>query len=352
MKKRILVAPLNWGLGHAARCIPIINELINYGFEPVIASDGVALNLLQKEFPKLSTIELPSYDITYAKKGKYFKLKLLKDSPKLIKAIQAEKKAIKGIVELQDIIGIISDNRLGVYNKKVPSVFITHQLNVLTGNTTWFSTKVHRKIIKKFDACWVPDVKGKPNLSGELGHPDVFDIPTEYLGPLSRFEKRQKETVNDIMVLISGPEPQRTLLEKKLFTTLKHYKKGKVIFVKGLMEPEQTIQVIDNMIIYNFMTSSLLEKTINESELVISRSGYTTVMDLAKLNKKAFFIPTPGQFEQEYLAKRFTKLNLVPSCKQDDFNLDMLEGINNYEGLKAFNFNVDFDNLFDLFKRE
>lgn len=351
MKRRILVAPLNWGLGHATRSIPIIKALIENHFEPVIASDGVALTLLQKEFPKLSTIELPSYDITYSKKGKHFKLKLLKDSPKLIKAIKAEKKATKEIVNTHDISGIISDNRLGVYNKEVPSVFITHQLNVLSGNTTWFSTKIHEKFIKKFDACWVPDIKESPNLSGKLGHSSTLNIPTFYLGPLSRFEKKRQNIVNDIMVIISGPEPQRTLLEKLLFNVLKSYE-GKIVFVKGIMEQEQSIQIIGNMTIYNFMTSNLLEKTINESNLVISRSGYTTIMDLAKLNKNAFFIPTPGQFEQEYLAKRLTKLNMAPSCKQDDFNLEKLDEVHTYKGLRSFDFEPDFKTLFSLFKRE
>tara|TARA_R110002049_G_scaffold303397_1_gene497680 strand:- start:2381 stop:3436 length:1056 start_codon:yes stop_codon:yes gene_type:complete len=349
MKKQILVAPLNWGLGHATRSIPIINALIAHGYQPVIASDGVALKLLQKELPGISTIELPAYNVTYAKKGKLFKLKLLKDSPKLIKAIKAEKEATKQIVEMQNISGIISDNRLGVYSKKVPSVFITHQLNVLSGNTSWLSTKMHQKIIKKFDACWVPDVENEPNLSGKLGHPDSFDLPTKYLGPLSRFENKNTKTVNDIMVLLSGPEPQRTLLEEKLLTELMPFQ-GKVVFVKGVMEREQTIRVLGNMTIYNFMTSGLLEKTINESALIISRSGYTTVMDLAKLNKKAFFIPTPGQFEQEYLAKRLTKLGLVPSCDQDDFSLKKLEDIESFIGLKAFGFEVDYKNLFSLFE--
>lgn len=351
MKKRILVAPLNWGLGHATRCIPIIKALIAHNFMPVIASDGIALKLLQKEFPSLSTIELPSYNVTYAKKGKHFKLKLLKDSPKLIKAIKAEKEAIKQIVEMQNIAGIISDNRLGVYSKKVPSIFITHQLNVLSGNTTWLSTKMHSKIIQKFDVCWVPDIKNEPNLSGKLGHPETFEIPTEYIGPLSRFEKKQQNSINSLMVLLSGPEPQRTLLEEKLLAELKNYK-GKIVFVKGIMEQEQTIQVIGNMTIYNFMTSELLEKTINESAIIISRSGYTTVMDLAKLNKKAFFIPTPGQFEQEYLAERFTKTGLVPSCDQDEFTLEILNKVDDFEGLKAFDFEADFKSLFSLFESE
>ncbi|MGB5417793.1 glycosyltransferase [Algibacter sp.] len=348
MKKRILVAPLNWGLGHAARCIPIINALIAEGFVPVIASDGVALALLRKEFPNLSSIELPSYDIKYAKNGKLFKLKLLKESPKLIKAIKAEKKAIKSILENSNIAGIISDNRLGVRSNKVPSVFITHQLNVLSGNTTWLSTKMHQNIIKKFDVCWVPDAEGEINLSGKLGHVKKFDKPIKYIGPLSRLTKIKTEIKNDLMVLLSGPEPQRTLLEEKLLSELRNFS-GKVAFVKGVMEKEQTIQVKGDMTIYNFMTTGLLEKTINESALILSRSGYTTVMDLAKLNKKAFFIPTPGQFEQEYLAKRLTNMNLVPSCNQKDFTLNKLENIKAFEGLKSFDVEVNYKDLFSLF---
>jgi uncharacterized protein (TIGR00661 family) len=349
--KRILVAPLNWGLGHAARCIPIINALIAHGFEPVIASDGLVLTFLQKEFPELFMIELPAYNVTYAKNARHFKLKLLKDSPKLINAINSEKKATEQIIERHDIQGIISDNRLGVYSKKIPSVFITHQLNVLSGNTTWLSTKMHQKFIKKFDICWVPDLKDEPNLSGKLGHAPAFEVATEYIGPLSRFELKPTDTKNHLMVLLSGPEPQRSLLEEKLFKVLKNYPK-KVIFVKGVMANQQTIQIINNLTVYNFMTSNLLEKYILESDIIISRSGYTTVMDLAKLNKKAFFIPTPGQYEQEYLAKRLTELGLVPSCSQDTFTIDKIETIDAFKGLHAFDFELDYEKLFSLFKRE
>ena len=348
MKKRILVAPLNWGLGHATRCIPIINALLKENFVPVIASDGSALTLLRKEFPNLSSIELPSYNVTYAKNGKLFKLKLLKDSPKLLNAIKEEKKAISIILERNDIAGIISDNRLGVRNKKVPSVFITHQLHVLSGSTSWLSTKVHQKFIKKFDMCWVPDVGEEPNLSGKLGHTKSFDIPTEYIGPLSRFKADNPVIKNNLMVLLSGPEPQRSLLEDKLLLELKHYP-GKIVFVQGIMEQEQNIKDLGNMSIYNFMTSELLEKTINESALIISRSGYTTIMDLAKLNKKAFFIPTPGQFEQEYLAKRLSEMGIVPSCNQDDFTLKKLNEVPSYKGLSAFDFEPNYKELFSLF---
>lgn len=347
-KKRILVAPLNWGLGHATRSIPIIKALIERDFEPVLASDGIALSLLKKEFPFLEAIELPSYNITYPKKGKFFKLNLLKGSPKMLKAIEAEKKALKSIIETYKIDGVISDNRLGMYTKKVPCVFITHQLQVLSGKTTWLSTKLHQKIIKRFNECWVPDHPGKPNLSGKLGHVSIDEIPIKYIGPLSRFEKVESKIKYNLMVLLSGPEPQRTMLEAKLLKELKDFK-GSLLFVKGCIENEMKRTEVDNMVIYNFMTSELLEEALNESEYVLSRSGYTTILDLAKLNKKAFFIPTPGQFEQEYLAKRLTEQGMVPSCSQDDFTIDKLENLDNYKGFESYEYEVNFKKLFSLF---
>ena len=351
MRKRILVAPLNWGLGHATRCIPIINELIVHDFEPVIASDGIALSLLQKEFPGLITVELPAYNITYAKKGRHLPLKLIKDSPKLIKAIKNEKKETKRIVNEFGIEGIISDNRFGVYKKHIPNVFITHQLNVLSGITTWLSSKIHQEVIKKYDVCWVPDTNLKHNLSGKLGRVNTLKLPVRYIGPLSRFEEKVGHIINDFLVVLSGPEPQRTMLEEILVKEMKKVE-GQVVVVRGVMEHEQKVERDGNLIVYNFMTSELLEKTISISDVVISRSGYTTIMDLAKLNKEAFFIPTPGQFEQEYLAKRLRKKKIVPSCSQDEFTIDKLKEINTYKGLKSVNFNADFKSLFSLFESE
>ena len=349
LKKRILVAPLNWGLGHATRSIPIIRALIEHGFQPVLASDGIALSLLKKEFPKLEAIELPSYNISYAKKGQFFKLNLLKGFPKTLKAIKAEKKALKSIIETYRIDGVISDNRLGIHSKKVPSVFITHQLQVLSGNTTWLSTKLHQRIINYFDECWVPDNEGTPNLSGDLGHVKTHNIPTKYIGPLSRFKKLDTKIKYNIMVLLSGPEPQRAMLEEKLMKSFEGYD-GALLFIKGTVEDEQKRTKKGNMIIYNFMTSKQLDKALNESELIVSRSGYTTIMDLAKLNKKAFFIPTPGQYEQVYLAKRLDEQRIVPSCQQDDFTLESLNKIHNYKGLSSFDNNMDFKELFGLFQ--
>jgi uncharacterized protein (TIGR00661 family) len=346
--KKIIVAPLNWGLGHATRCIPIIQGLLDNGFEPIIASDGIALELLKKEFPKLISFELPSYNIQYAEKGKNFKWKMIAQLPKIIANIKKERRKINKILKAYQYDGIISDNRLGVYSKDVPSIFITHQLNVLTGSTSWLTTKIHKKYILKFNECWVPDVEFGDNLSGKLGHPKEKIKNVKYIGALSRFEKKELPVKYDLMVLLSGPEPQRTFLENKIITELENYPK-KVIFIKGIIEKNQIKQEKENITFYNFMNSSELETTFNESNHILCRSGYTTVMDLAKLNKKAFFIPTPGQYEQEYLAKKFEKEGIIPMYKQDEFTIEKLTKIDTYKGFSNSKINLNWPELFDLF---
>ncbi len=351
MEKNILVAPLNWGLGHATRCIPIINALEENGFTPILASDGDALAILRKEFPHLQSLELPSYEIEYAKDGADFKWKMLKNMPTMMEAILEEKKTVKRWVKEYNLCGIISDNRLGVFSKKVYSVFVTHQLNVLTGNTTWISSKLHQHIIKKFDECWVPDYEDDPNLTGKLGHLKKPLDHIKYIGPLSRLEKKAAPMQYDLMVLLSGPEPQRSILELRLRDTIDEYQ-GNVIFICGKMALQQSKIQIENVTFYNFMTRDQIEQAFNESKMVLCRSGYTTIMDLAKLNKKAFFIPTPGQYEQEYLAKRLKKNGLFPYCKQEDFSFDKLLETDLYKIATLKNESIHWKNLFCLFERK
>lgn len=348
--KTILIAPLNWGLGHATRCIPIIKALQENNYIPIIASDGVALDLLKKEFPYIKFLELPSYEIEYSKNGKNFKWKLLKNCPKMIEAIWYEKKKVKKWIKKYSIDGVISDNRLGVFSQKVPSIFITHQLNVMTGNTTWITSKLHQHIIKKYKECWIPDLEGTPNLTGKLGHIKKADFKTKYIGPLSRLQKREIPKKYDLMVILSGPEPQRSLLEDKLKTEVLKYN-GKVVFIKGIIEKEQIKEQINDVTYYNFMNTRQLEQTFNESEKVLCRSGYTTIMDLVKLDKKAFFIPTPGQYEQEYLAKKLKKEGLVPYAEQNDFRIENLEEIESYKGLPRLDTALDWKTLFQVFEK-
>lgn len=347
--KTILIAPLNWGLGHATRCIPIIKALQQNNYIPIIASDGIALALLRKEFPYLKFLELPSYEIEYAKNGKNFKWKLLKNCPKMLGAIRNEKKLVKKWITEYGIDGLISDNRLGIFDKNIPSVFITHQLRVMTGNTTWLTSRLHQNIIKKYSECWVPDIETSPNLAGELSHIKNHSFKLNYLGPLSRMHKKDVPKKYDLMVIISGPEPQRGILEEKLKIELQLYE-GNVIFIKGIVEKNQTKEQIGNICYYNFMNSRQLEQTFNESEIVLCRSGYTTIMDLAKLGKKAFFIPTPGQYEQMYLARKLKEEGLVPYADQDSFIIENLSELKLYDGLHSSDHTVNWERLFSVFQ--
>jgi uncharacterized protein (TIGR00661 family) len=346
-----LVAPLNWGLGHATRCIPIIRALLAQNFDVLLASDGAALLLLQKEFPNLESIEMPSYNITYPKKGGFFKLKMLLKLPHFQQTIAAEKKCIKKIIAERELHGIISDNRFGVRNAAIPSIFITHQLNVLTGSTSYFSSKVHQRIIRKFDACWVPDVADLVmNLSGKMGRLKKNTFPVEYIGILSRMKKIELPKTIDILLLLSGPEPQRSLFEEKLKSIFKESEKS-IVMVRGIVEDVQKWEDFGNIKTVNFLQTEALEKMINQSEIIVARTGYTTIMDLTILEKKAFFVPTPGQYEQEYLAKRLNYLGIVPSCKQKEFKLEKLNQVLVYKGLKKLSHPpINFTELFSPFE--
>lgn len=337
-------------MGHATRCIPIIKALISANFEPVLASDGDALLLLQKEFPFLKSYTLPSYNIKYTKISKYLKLKLLLSVPSIISAVKKERKVIAQLIEKKYIIGIISDNRFGVYSTEIPSVYLTHQLNVLSGITTFFTSKIHQSIIQKFDECWIPDSFSEENLSGELGHLKNNNFNLKYIGILSRFNAENIEKKYDLLVLLSGVEPQRTLLENKLLTELKNYN-GNVIFVRGKLSNASKLNASKNIKVINYLLSDELETIINESELVVARSGYSTIMDLAVLSKKAFFIPTTGQNEQEYLAKFLQKKNITPFCNQEDFRLEKLKVIESYKGFSNYKIEIDLT-LFKLFERK
>ena len=352
-RKRILVAALNWGLGHATRCIPIIKQLHQHEYEPVIASDGPALEILKKEFPHFIHLELPSYNIQYSRNGASFKWKMMMNSPRIINAIAAEKKLTEEIVRKYQIQGIISDNRLGVRSKKLKkNVFLTHQLNVLSGNTSFLSSYLHQNYIRKFDQCWVPDFEGETNLSGMLGHLSKKPGNVKYMGVISRFKKQDSDLIYDFLILLSGPEPQRSLLESKLLLEFERTPQ-KILFVRGVLDDKPTnISPNPNINIKNYMFGKALEEAINCSRYVVSRSGYTTLMDLSKLNKKAFFIPTPGQSEQEYLAERLQEQGISPYCNQNEFELAKLEELDNYKGLRDLGNGTAYGDLFAFFEGE
>ena len=343
------MAPLNWGLGHATRCIPIIKALQEHGFVPILAGDGNSLNLLRKEFPLLSYYELPSTSVEYTKHKSLLKYKLLAQAPKFLKAMALEKERIQEIHQAEILSGIISDNRFGVRSKDVPSMYITHQLKVLSGKTSFLSTTLHQQLIMKFNQCWVPDYRSD-GLAGELSKPKDRVESIKYIGPLSRFKRNPLEKKWDIVAVLSGPEPQRSLLEEKVLNNLALFS-GKSIIIQGLMNDKQTQRQIGNTTITNFMLHKELRDTIEAGKLILSRSGYSSIMDLEALEARAFFIPTPGQYEQEYLAAHLQELGIANYSNQNTFNLDKLEKVNDYTGFKhKKTSNKDFyKSLFDVF---
>ena len=350
-KKRVLVAPLDWGIGHATRCIPIIDALIEKNFEVIIAADKKPLALLKIEFPRLNTITIKGYNVRYSK-FLPLSISILLQIPKLILAIKKEKKVLEKIIKSHKIDGVISDNRFGLYTKKVPCIFITHQLQIRSPILQTIIQKINYKFISKFKECWIIDDKSI-NLAGSLSKPKLLPQKSKYIGNLSRFKKIKSIKKYKLIAIVSGPEPQRTIFENKLIKVMQKSKE-KMLIVLGKPEIHET-KKINNLTIKSFLNSNELNIAIQSSDLVISRSGYSTIMDLHKLEKKAVFVPTPGQTEQEFLANYLKQKKICYSIHQNDIDLDKIfKKSEEYSGFlnSKKNNKIKWEDLFSLFQNK
>ncbi len=324
---KILISPLDWGLGHATRCIPIIESLLQQNKKVLVAGDGPGMNIIQSAFPQLIYLPLQGYNISYSKSARGFFIKMLFQLPKITKAILREKKWLKKTIQQYQIDTVISDNRLGFCNNKVYSVFITHQLGIKTGSVFFDKLVQHINyfFINQFDECWVPDYKEENNLAGELSHPKKMpDIPTVYIGFLSRFEKKTTAIQYKWAIVLSGPEPQRTMFEDMIVQQLKSCKDA-VLLVRGLPASSiNTFSLPKNITVYNHLDKEDLNECMQQAMGVIARSGYSTVMDLITIQQKAVLVPTPGQTEQEYLANYLSEKKIFKTISQKDFHLEAL----------------------------
>ena len=321
LKKTVLIAPLDWGLGHAARCVPIIKELQKYPIRIVIAGDGTVESLLKQEFPQLEFVPLPGYKIKYSKNKRWFLLKLLIQFPGVLYSLLREHRWLNKVKQELHLSAVISDNRFWLFNRSIVSIYITHQLSVKTGNklSDKIATQIHSNISKNYTQRWIPDFGIKKNLAGDLSRTVKLRQSDCFLGCLSRFEKKSSlETNIDLLVILSGPEPQRTIFEDLLLNQLSEFS-GSVLFVRGL--PGQAALPPANVTVLNHLPSVGLNEVIERSEMIISRSGYTTIMDLVKLGKKAILVPTPGQTEQEYLADHLLQQKMFLTMPQEKFYL-------------------------------
>ena len=321
-RRKVLVAPLDWGLGHTTRCIPVIRELLKTGFEVVIAAEGKGQTLLEAEFPSLAFITLKGYAIQYSKTRIGLFSKILLQIPKIMAIIRYEHNWLDEIIDRHGIDIVISDNRYGLHSKRIPSLFITHQLQIQTPVFSNLLRRLNYRYINRFTECWVPDSKNVPGLAGKLSHPGKLpSIPVKYIGVLSRFEYVKEEHIEKkLLVILSGPEPQRTLLEKKVLPQLGGLP-FQITLIRGLPGASKTIETPPHVRAINHLAANELGKEIREAFLIIARSGYSTIMDLVKMRKKSILIPTPGQTEQEYLAKHLSEKGIACSMQQKDLNL-------------------------------
>lgn len=325
----VLIAPLNWGLGHATRCVPIINCLLRKKIPVLIASDGAALDLLKKEFPQITTFSLPGYNVEYPYDN--MAVNMLLQFTKIQRAISKEHKVISKLVTIHNIDIIISDNRFGCYSAQTYNVFMTHQLNIMAPFA--FAEKViawwNKKMLNRFDLCWVPDFENAPGLAGKLSHPSPI-TSVRYLGPLSRMQRLKLEKRYDAIAVLSGPEPQRTKLERLILQQAVDLPYN-FLLVRGKITDQSKLRIEGNVSIIDHLKGEELAVAIAASEIVIARSGYTTIMDLIALEKKAILIPTPGQTEQVYLGELFSEQNRF--LVQQQINLDLEKALDEVKSL-------------------
>ncbi len=318
---KVLIAPLDWGIGHAARCVPIIKEQLKLGNEVILASNGRSAAFLRSYFPSLLLrTDIPDYNITYPSSGNMV-WHFAKDAQRILSVIKAEGKWLDNFIDEENITHVISDNRYGLSSKRIHSAFITHQLNIRGAGIAqpllrfWL-----KKYISRFDECLVPDYEGEESLSGSLSHGYSYLNNVRYIGPQSRFSTTSfgNNFRFDYLAIISGPEPQRSLLHRYLLQALKELKKPAAMLCglpDGMNEKQD-----ENVLLISHANDERFVQLVNDSKHIICRSGYSTLMDLHALNRKALLIPTPGQTEQEYLAQRFKDRFGFGVLKQRDIN--------------------------------
>ena len=340
-KKNILVCPLDWGLGHATRCVPIIQKLTNSGANVIIGADGRPLALLKKEFPTLQFINFPGYKINYPANGS-MTIKMLFLSPRILIGIKKEHKLVEEIIKEYDIDALISDNRYGLWSKSIKCIFITHQISIQTPN--WLKLfkkrifKLNKHYIDRFTECWIPDFKKGLNLSGRLTDNYSLFNNIFFIGPLSRFKNnnivKSEANIYDILFIISGPEPQRTIFEDIVLEQAIINNSLKIIIVRGITESDEVKQVSENITMINNLGTNELMDMILSSSLIICRPGYSSIMDMVTLSKNAIFVPTPGQTEQIYLAYHLKKKSAFYYVNQINFNISFaIENSKYYQGM-------------------
>jgi UDP-N-acetylglucosamine transferase subunit ALG13 len=344
-KLNIVICPLEWGLGHAARMIPIAKRLNEMNHNVLVAAGEEHLNLFREELPGLTLIPFPGFSPGYSQYLPQY-LTLLFQAPLLIFHIMREHYRLKSLINEYSIDIVISDNRFGLWNKNVRTAYVTHMPLIPFPKPFKFleftGIFLHRLIIRKYSICFIPDLPGDINLTGRLSHGIKLPENVRYIGILSRFtgapatSSGVNDSFNHNTVILSGPEPQRRIFKEKVLNLLKD-EKTTTFFLVGKPGKGSTLKREGNFTFCSHLLAADMKKMIATSEKIIARAGYSTIMDLVSMNRSAFLVPTPGQTEQEYLAGYLSSKGWFSSLPQrelkerlpnDMISIEFPEGIN------------------------
>lgn len=324
--KKILVAPLDWGLGHTTRCLPLIDLLLQEGHEVLLAAEGVSARILQEQFPQLPLIPIKGYRIQYSHNARYFMPKILSQVPKILSRIRYEQQWLRRQQHIHHFDAVISDNRYGLYHPSCHTTIMTHQVQIMSGRgarADRMLLSLHRKMLERFEECWIVD-REQDGLSGALGHPERIPQNAHYIGTLSQLMRQPALPIEEAhcLVLLSGPEPMRSQLEAILWAQCCALPQYRFIFIAGNPQAAKEHKACPPHITYHsYLGGAALFEAIAAARVVICRSGYSTLMDLDWLQKPAVLIPTPGQTEQEYLARYWSDKGKAIYSPQQEIQL-------------------------------
>ena len=325
----ILICPLEWGLGHAARMIPLARKLRERNCNVFIGAGEKHLALFRAEMTDVTFIDFPGFSPGYSRVMPQY-LSMLFKTPLLLYHIIREHKRLRRLIREYKIDIIISDNRFGLWNNDIISVYVTHMPRIPLP-FPWkalerIGVSLHRWIIKRYDYCMIPDLPGDLNLSGKLSHDLKLPENVRYTGIISRFgiigKVTEKSGYRHNTIVLSGPEPQRSILREKLLDVFRN-KQVTTVILEGKPENITLERKKGNLVFYSHLAAAEMGEVLRTSDCIISRSGYTTIMDLVFLDCTGLLIPTPGQTEQEYLAEYLSGRGFFSTINQDEINMDI-----------------------------
>jgi len=327
---QIVYGVLNWGLGHATRSEPVLRALLERGHSVVLWSDGAALDYLRSVFPEVKTVDFPMPSIDYGVRPLWWGVAL--QAPRLLGRIRAERKAFRRFCQLEKPDAVVSDNRPGLGHSGLPSVYLTHQIHIpLRGLPGRLANVLHHSVMRGFDAIGIPDACAAPTergprvgrLSGILsGLGPRTPRPVFWLGHLSRFAQRPSVALpgnqTPVVVLLSGPEPARSAWESRLIEGMKRQPETRFVLVRGT---EPVLELPEHIECRGRIHAQELGSLLAGARAVVCRSGYSTLLDLLWLGIPMHLVPTPGQTEQEYLARHLKRQWAIPYSSESEFDM-------------------------------